>query len=228
MSDDEEDPFEGFEESAADREGDPFVDLDGDASDGGGEDPAGSGGERPGVPDPDDGRDAFTEHGEVDAPPGTRSGDADVTGPGDPGDLTPAGGRDGTEEEGRAGVGADADRSPADEAAEPFVAPEQREGDPFEDAESAFERMDIQELDPDEVWESLADAQQRGSVAEMEERSYAEVSKHSFCEQCEYFSAPPDVRCNHEGTEILEFVDMESVRVVDCPVVAERKRLQQE
>lgn len=225
MSDDEEDPFEGFEESAADREGDPFAALGGDAGEGDGKDPTGSRRE-PGGPEPDDGRDAVAGPGDVDATPGTRSGDPDVPGPGEPDDSTPAGGRD--DADGESGPAAGADRSPAGEAGDPFVAPEQREGDPFEDAESAFERMDIQELDPDEVWESLADAQQRGSVAGMEERSYAEVSKHSFCERCEYFSAPPDVRCNHEGTEILEFVDMESVRVVDCPVVAERKRLQQE
>jgi uncharacterized OB-fold protein len=86
----------------------------------------------------------------------------------------------------------------------------------------------VGDIDPDEVWENLSEAEQRGSVSETEDHVYAEVSKHSFCEHCEHFSAPPDVACSHDGTEILEFVDMETVRLLDCPVVAERRELEDE
>jgi len=114
----------------------------------------------------------------------------------------------------------------ADGGEDPFPPGDDREGDPFEDATSAFERMDVGDVDPDSVWESLDEARMRGSVSERQGRTYAEVSKHRFCEQCEYLSDPPSIECAHEGTEIVEFLDMETVRVVDCPVVAERRDLE--
>lgn len=110
-------------------------------------------------------------------------------------------------------------------ASEPL---EDQAADPFTAAERAFEAMDVDDLDADQVWEALEDAQERGSVGTGEERTYAVVSKHSYCENCQYFTEPPEIACGHEGTEILEFPDLETVRVVDCPVVAERRSLQRE
>jgi hypothetical protein len=101
-----------------------------------------------------------------------------------------------------------------------------REGDPFESMEDAFTEQGVDEVDTEKVWQQLTDAQSRGSVSEKQGRTYAEVSKHSYCEQCEHFSEPPDINCSNEGTEIVEFLDMQTVRVVDCPVVAERKELE--
>ena len=106
--------------------------------------------------------------------------------------------------------------------------PEDRTGDPFTSPDSAFERMDVGDLDEDEVWEAIADAEARGSVADAAERTYAEVSKHRFCETCPHFTDPPAIACTHEGTEILEFLDLETVRVVDCPIVEERRELRRE
>lgn len=103
-----------------------------------------------------------------------------------------------------------------------------REGDPFDSFDDSFEEMDVDQLDPDEVWQELTSAESRGSVGSASQRTYAEVSKHSYCEGCEYFSPPPDVSCGHEGTEIVEFLDMETVRVVDCPVVTEREELERD
>jgi hypothetical protein len=213
MSDDEDDdPFEEFEKSIGEREGDPFDDIgDGPETDDGNRD-----GSRAG-PDPTEPVDAERERYDAH-------------------DVTPAAHRDELPEGFDRPEGPDPGTGPGEESvdpatggvADPATDPSEREGDPFAEAERAFERMDVTDLDPDEVWERLADAERRGSVTEIEDRSYAEVSKHSFCEQCEFFSPPPSVGCDHEGTEILEFVDMESVRVVDCPVVAERERLQQE
>lgn len=96
-----------------------------------------------------------------------------------------------------------------------------REGDPF-DGESAFAGVDGE--DADGVWERMDDTDDE--VTAVPGRHYVEVSKHSYCERCEHFSPPPNVGCTHDGTEILEFTDMETVRVIDCPVVEEREALE--
>jgi hypothetical protein len=92
--------------------------------------------------------------------------------------------------------------------------------------EDTFTERGVDKVDTETVWKQLTDAKSRGSVTEKQDRTYAKVSKHSYCEQCEYFSDPPDISCSHEGTEIVEFLDVETVRVVDCPVVARRKELE--
>jgi hypothetical protein len=115
------------------------------------------------------------------------------------------------------------------EVSEPSVGPSEEQApdeDPFSEATPDFAEVDLGDVDEDSIWEAISDAQARGSVAEVHDRTYAEVSKHSYCEGCEYFTGPPESNCNHDGTEILEFVDMETVRVVDCPIVAERRQLE--
>jgi len=79
----------------------------------------------------------------------------------------------------------------------------------------------------DDVWEELSVDWEPGQIEDHEGKRLSEVSKHSFCERCPHFTGPPRIACTHDGTEILEFVDMETVRVADCPIVAERKRLRQ-
>ncbi len=234
-----EDPFEDLADDVGDREGDPFDTLAGEGPDKGpiderpgedskaeglGEDPTGEGpgsGDGPGTLDPSTG---------TTDPADPPTGDPTVGGPADtfsdvPGERadrgTEADSPDPTEQPGAPGS-----PGPGDRGIGAATGQGEREGDPFESAQSAFEEMDVGDLDPDQVWEELSDAEARGSVAEARERTYAEVSKHSFCEGCKWFSEPPDVSCGHEGTEILEFVDLETVRVVDCPVVEERRELQ--
>jgi len=98
--------------------------------------------------------------------------------------------------------------------------------DPFESGASAFEDAGVEGVDPDEVWERLTGEGEAARVDPADEdEDVVEVSKHAFCEGCEHFSPPPNVHCTHQGTEILEFTDLETVRVVDCPVVAERREL---
>ena len=103
-----------------------------------------------------------------------------------------------------------------------------REGDPFTDIGGAFEAVSVGAIDPERVWEDLTSAESRGSVSDKTGRIYAEVSKHAYCERCEFFSDPPAVECLNDGTDIAEFLDMETVRVVDCPVVVERRALENE
>lgn len=227
---DRADPFDDLAEDVGDREGDPFETLAGDA-DGDGEDPgaddAGSERVTDATADPTTG----DESPDVDGP----AAEPTTGGPADPFADIPSseGTRDdqtGDTEEGprttmgpaRAGT-SDAGSSAGETGSQGGT----RRGDPFESAESAFEEMDVGDLDPDQVWQELDDAEARGSVSEVRERIYAEVSKHAYCEGCEWFSGPPEVSCGHEGTEILEFVDMETVRVVDCPIVEERRQLQE-
>jgi hypothetical protein len=103
----------------------------------------------------------------------------------------------------------------------------------FDEMEGAFEEMDIEDVDADEVWADVADDE----GAEMEEpgvpderadeENTVEVSKHDYCETCEYLSQAPEIHCTHEGTEILEFTGMDNVRVANCPIVAEREGLEQ-
>ncbi|MBX0295051.1 hypothetical protein [Haloarcula nitratireducens] len=106
---------------------------------------------------------------------------------------------------------------------DPFSGMAARGGDPFGAGEGVFEAVDVGSVDADEVWASLAedgDGRETAGVTR-----YADVSKHRYCERCEHFSGPPEVGCTREDTEIVEFLDMETVRLLDCPVVAEQRRL---
>ena len=216
MSDDEDDPFEQLDESVGDREGNPFEQFEEveDASD----DDQTAGEDEPESTWADPLADDNTGYDAHDTTPAGHKAEVDNEEP-EPADAATA----------RADVGADVieqDEPSIDtgDPDDPFAGVGGRAGDPFED--DVFEEMNVAEMDPDEVWDSIAQAQEAGSVSERAERTYAEVSKHRYCEQCEFFSDPPDVSCSHDGTEILEFLDQETVRVVDCPVVAERKELE--
>jgi len=114
---------------------------------------------------------------------------------------------------------------PADSAADPFSGMDDREEDPFDDGENVFESVDIDSVDADEVWNSLDE--EPDNTTSMPNR-YADVSKHRFCEQCEFFASPPGAHCTNEDAEILEFLDMETVRVLNCPIVAEQRELADE
>lgn len=113
--------------------------------------------------------------------------------------------------------GPDTDEDPFREFDEPTT-------DPFGDGESTFAGTEVGEIDDDGVWERMESTDSEAEA--VPGKRYVDVNKHSYCETCEHFSEPPDVSCSHEGTEILEFGDMETVRVVDCPIVAERKALE--
>lgn len=203
---DEPDVFEQLSADVADREGDPFERLDGVS-----------------------GRDG---QGPVDAGPPEELGLSASGGPrdADAGPQSDHGAGMGLGGEAAAGTDADAGRGDATsvDVGDPFAGDVDPRGDPFEGGESVFEEIDVTEIDPDEVWEALASAESRGSVSETRQHTYAEVPKHRYCEQCKWFSEPPDIHCTHEGTEILEFLDMETVRLVDCPIVAERRELERQ
>jgi hypothetical protein len=212
MSDDE-DPFERLDADAADREGDPFERL----SDTGPEDDKQESADDTQADGAEPEDDWVDEYGLEDGPRGSRGPERETT---DDGTTALDDDRD------RDGMNLDVGRRP-DVEADPLGDTEQRDGDPFEENDSLFERRDTEGIDPDVVWQDLASADARSAEGN-HDRTFADVSKHAYCEQCEHFSPPPDVACAHEGTDIVEFLDMETVRVVDCPIVAEREKLQNE
>ena len=215
MSDDDpEDPFEAFDDPE-DREGDPF--------------------ERLGDVGPTEGTDDATPTREPDGDIESKSvADSDPNGTTD----EPAFEEEFIDEDDPLPVGAGTTQSPspADETAgggddgslgadDPFAGMDGREGDPFGEGESVFESVDVESVDPDEVWESLDEEPAQSPV---EESRYVEVSKHRFCEQCEHFASPPNAHCTSDEAEIIEFLDMETVRLLNCPVVAEQRELENE
>jgi len=112
---------------------------------------------------------------------------------------------------------------PVTDTDDPFSGMDERGGDPFGSGESVFEAVDVESVDPDEVWASLGESTTDAETST--ESRYAEVSKHRYCEQCEFFTGPPEVSCTNEGTEIIEFLDMETVRLLNCPIVVEQREI---
>jgi hypothetical protein len=90
--------------------------------------------------------------------------------------------------------------------------------------EALFDEVDVGELDADELWAQVETDEP--TVEPRGEREIREVQKRKYCSQCPHFADPPDVGCGHEGTDILEQVDMEHFKVADCPVVLEDERLE--
>jgi hypothetical protein len=233
----DDDPFEQLEADVDGREGDPFENLSGSGT-AGEEPPTGMGPEDTGSdsgagqadpeseqPEPQEANDDWVD--EFGVQPGTADGATAGSSGSETGEA-----EGGSTSESRSGpdsdeMGLDVGRR-TDATADPLGDVGDREGDPFEEGGSLFEERDTESIDPDTVWQELASADSQGATGDAYERTFAEVSKHSYCEQCEHFSGPPEVACTHEGTDIVEFLDMETVRVVDCPIVAERKELEED
>jgi hypothetical protein len=204
-----------FADVATDRAGDPFDGLGAPsggpagAADDTGDEPVGtrSDDDRSGDSGPTDDASAWQPLPEV--------SEADEAREADDGGISTA--------SGAGALGGTAGLEPDEGVEDPFGDPDPR-GDPFGD-EGVFERQEVGDVDPDEVWEALEATEQVGGE---EGRRYAEVSKHTYCENCEWFSEPPEVSCTREGTEIVEFLDVETVRLLSCPVVEERRAIRED
>ena len=164
---------------------------------------------------------------------------------GDDGDIGLTGGDESDEElawvEGERGDGdafpaapEDATSGTSEPGDDPMLPDQSTDEDAAADVGEAFEDMAVDDVEADEVWSDVADEEQTpGKTDETTpeesavETEVAEVSKHEYCESCEYFSEAPEIHCTHDGTEILDFVDMEHVRLSNCPIVAERRGLEQ-
>jgi hypothetical protein len=100
----------------------------------------------------------------------------------------------------------------------------QRRGD-AESVDDAFTEMDAPALDADALWEQFAGS--GGDPIVFSERVESEpdrdvrVIPKRTCQGCPYFSDPPEVACSHDGTDILELVDLDHHKVADCPMVVD-------
>lgn len=102
---------------------------------------------------------------------------------------------------------------------------ERRERTGDDDVEGLFSEVSVGDVDEDAVWEELSEsADEPAFVTESVEadREVTVVDK-SLCHGCEYFADPPDTACTHDGTDIEAEVDTDHFRVVDCPIVEERR-----
>lgn len=115
----------------------------------------------------------------------------------------------------------------ADSEDDPFsgFGRDERAGDPFEELTGESVGSEDSARPDSDLWEELSRSEVEPETETHGQRRFAEVSKHTYCERCEHFSEPPEIACAHEGTDIIEFVDFETVRVADCPIVAEREQL---
>lgn len=57
------------------------------------------------------------------------------------------------------------------------------------------------------------------TVVETDDGETYVVSKRHYCQTCPHFESPPEFGCDHEGTDIVETVGFERLRVRNCPVV---------
>lgn len=142
---------------------------------------------------------AGRDGGEATGPPGgSRPTAFDEPGPDAPGDAAPL-------------------SDLADEVA-------RRRGD-AESVDDAFTEMDAPALDADAIWEQLTEGGDDPIVfserVEGEPDRDVRVIPKRTCQGCPYFSEPPEVACSHDGTDILELVDLDHHKVADCPMVVD-------
>lgn len=105
-----------------------------------------------------------------------------------------------------------------------------------------FEQKQKPEVDREELWRQVTDeetaqrvvektdvddAQTRRSDSDETDDVVRVVEKSAYCHACPFVSEPPDIHCTHEGTEILEAVDMQHFRVRNCPIAEENEELEE-
>lgn len=112
----------------------------------------------------------------------------------------------------------------SDSADDPFAELDDSEV-PEADVDDFFEETDSPDIDDEAVWEAVLDGEAVTDDPPEDGGADAVVSKEQYCKKCEHFSEPPDVACGNPGTEIVELVGIDSFRLRNCPVVAERGRV---
>ena len=120
--------------------------------------------------------------------------------------------------------------------------PPGRNGQNQDEFEALFEGIDPEDVDDEELWAELSSDEaptageedlfsqlaeenptdRAGSTVETDGEEVI-VPKNRYCQGCEYLSKPPEFACGHPGTEIVEVVDDDRLRVRNCPVVRERR-----
>ncbi|WP_281194311.1 hypothetical protein [Halorubrum sp. F4] len=111
-------------------------------------------------------------------------------------------------------------------AADPFAELED-DPEPVGAGDDPFERMEVDEVDVDGVWDALEagpdDLDEGVEVPEADPREATDhvVDKRTYCHRCPYFAEPPETACTHEDASILEAIGFEEFRLRDCPMVTD-------
>lgn len=98
------------------------------------------------------------------------------------------------------------------------------------DVEEPFDEMDSETLEADDVWAQLEQGSESepvttGQSVDTDVSGDVRQIPKRTCHNCRYFGEPPDLHCNHEGTEIREVVGPDTFEVVDCPMVVDDEDL---
>lgn len=173
--------------------------------------------------DPDDRHEV---DGQPDEDVSHSTGDGAETGPDEGAEVADA--EDGTERIGPKGeAGRPTDGESVEEGTDevPLGAVADRLGDRGLSADddlfgAAFEDVEADGIDGEALWADLQTELPSGlTEPESAEGDVFEVPQREYCGRCQFFSAPPDVACTYEGSEILAVVDTEHFRVEGCPIV---------
>ena len=111
---------------------------------------------------------------------------------------------------------------------DPFAELDAADAEPDPDSDDPFERMEVDEVDIDGVWDALeasseaaVDAESEPAEPESTEPAEHVVNKRTYCQRCPHFAAPPDTACTHEDATIVEALGFDEFRVQGCPMVTE-------
>lgn len=96
------------------------------------------------------------------------------------------------------------------------------ESDDLFERQLATEDVDI---DPESLWTSL-DAPVSTPTGRDADADVHRLDKRRYCQRCQFFSTPPEVRCTYEGAEIRSMEDLDRFVVSNCPVAAGEEPLQ--
>lgn len=107
---------------------------------------------------------------------------------------------------------------------DPFAELDAEASDGAADDTGAFESVDVDPVEAEDVWASLADDAERPEMSlEGDAESLADddhrVPKRQYCQRCPFLDDPPAVACTHEGTSIVAVEDADHFRVRNCPMV---------
>lgn len=93
----------------------------------------------------------------------------------------------------------------------------------------AFEEVEVDDVDVGDLWEELEGEGLDDTVDDprsSSERDVRVVAKRDYCQRCQHFTAPPEMRCTSDSGEILELVDTEQFKVADCPILRGEEELE--
>lgn len=121
---------------------------------------------------------------------------------------------------------AELDAEASDDDRDPFaeLGPEVSDDASDDVDDGAFEAVDVDPIESEDVWASLTDDTPEPEVSfggdtEAVGTDEHRVPKSEYCERCPFFTDPPELACTNEGTVIVAVEDADHFRVRNCPMV---------